>query len=219
MHRLTRFPLSSLNLASCFGLLLFGVSFFAQATGTPLALTRGGELLKQAQDTGERKYLRQAQKQFRIAEQNTASHPLVHAHIGAGLALQADDEIQKGARQRLYHQALVRLDNAIVSLVDYESDIIVLMKTKWLVADTLVRLPNQSGRLVDSRELIDELTSHKLFSVMPESFRMSVYMTGAVCADKLGHMADYRRFLGKIVATAPRTPLGKEARLLLSGSH
>ncbi len=202
-----------------FAWLLLGASFFAQATGTPLALSKGGELLKQAQETGERKYLRQAQKQFRIAEQKIGPHPLVHAYIAAGLVEQTEHENQKVERQHQFSQALVRLDNALTSLKAYESDIIVLMKTKWLVADTWVRLPSHINRLDDGRALIDEVTENKLFSVMPEPFRMSVYMTGAVYADKQGNMADYRRFLGKVVATVPQTSMGKEAQILLSESH
>ena len=164
---------------------------------------------------GDKRALRKAQRSFRAADQKQPNHPLVTAYQGALLALQGRDSSRAVEKNRFVDQALVKLDEALAQLPNYQNDVVVELETQLVVAQTLINLPPFFNRLSQGRKVIEALVGDKFFSVMPENFRIAAYTTAARYAEAQGRSKDRERFLLLLVGTAPDSPEARQAKALL----
>ncbi len=196
------------------GLLSFFLAIPAVAASISTELKEGEGLFAEALQ-GDKRAHRKAQKKFRAAERKHPGHPLVNAYLGALIALQGREALRPEEKRRLNDQALVKLDAALDAITKHRNDVVVVLKTKLVIAQTQVNLPPFFNRLVEGRKLVEELMADEFFSVMPARFQAAAYATAARYAEKQGHDEDYERYLSQVMGSAPASQDAEQARRLL----
>lgn len=177
-------------------------------------------LLQKAQASQQDAAIGAAVERWRALLAAEPTNPLLRAHAGAAVALQATTTMLPWRKMGYAEDGLALIDKALAQLgAEHDAQLVagtpVALLTRFTSASTFIALPGFFNRGVRGEDLLAAVQKHPAFLTAPLPFRGSVWVTAARHAAKGGHKDEARRLLALVTQSgAPQA----DAALKLQGA-